>query len=322
MLEEAVRRIEPVVEPDHVFIATSSGLRQAVEDSKVVPPNRIFAEPDKRNTLGALVWTTAQFMALFPETWMPINVAVVTADHKIRTPDQFRRTVETAMDVAEQTNGLVTIGIPPTRAETGFGYIEIDPKEKSGGASRAKSFREKPTQGQAEEYVSSGRFLWNSGMFFWTLAGFHRELEKAQPKAAEAMHEIAIALTAQDDNGALEAFRGLPNISIDHALMENAQDVYVVPAEFHWDDVGSWDALLRSNEPDANGNHLAGNALAMDTKNSIIVNDSGSITTAVLGMEDVIVVTTEDAVLVCPKSRAQEVKRLVEELRERGSQAL
>ena len=322
MLEEAVGRIEPLVGPKNLFVATSAGLLDAIASSGLVPDVRLFAEPDRRNTLGALVWVAAQIMALFPKDWMKVSMAVLTADHKISDADAFRATVSTALDTAEETGGLVTIGIRPTRPETGFGYIEVAGAPEYSEAHRAMSFREKPTLEKAIDMVAEGRFLWNSGMFFWKLRTFVDELSGVLPNAGETITVTAQALIAQDFEGAAAAFRELPNVSVDYALMEKAENVYVVEAGFGWDDVGAWDALSRTRDADEEGNVVSGSVVSIDTKDSVVINDSSSLTTCVLGMEDVIVVTTADAVLVCPKSRAQEVKRLIEELKARGSQSL
>ena len=322
MLEEAIQRIEPLVGRDNVFISTSAALKDSIGGSRLVPAVRLFAEPDRRNTLGALVWTAAQVMALKPDKWTDVSMAVVTADHQIDDPDAFRTTVATALDTAEETGGLVTIGIRPTRPETGFGYIEVagDPEFKE--AHPAISFREKPTLEKAMDMIAAGNFLWNSGMFFWKMRSFVDELTRVAPGVGEVLLQISQALIAKDAETAVDAFRSLPNLSIDYALMEKAQNVYVVEAGFRWDDVGSWDALSRAREKNEDGNVVSGSVISVDTKDSIVINDSAALTTCVLGMEDVVVVTTEDAVLVCPKSRAQDVKKIVEELKARGSQSL
>lgn len=316
MLEEAIARVTPVVGEPNVFVATSETLMGSILEAGAVPGVRVFGEPDRRNTLGALVWATASLISLFPLDWADMTVAVLTADHKIDPPDRFAETVTSALEAAEQNGGLVTIGIKPTRPETGYGYIEVDRSTPVGRmAFQAKSFREKPSADQAAQYVTSGNFLWNSGMFFWTLRAFYEQLEKAEPQAAETLMEIAAALSARDSAGAHGLFRTLPNLSIDYALMEKADQVYVLESDFQWDDVGAWDALDRTL-PTSEGNVVSGGAVLLDTQGSVVYNEA-NIVTCVLGMEDVIVVTTPDAVLVCPKSRAQDVKRLVEELKHR-----
>lgn len=319
MLCEAVERIATLVSRENVFVSTSEALREPIAASSLVTPAHILVEPARRNTLGALVWTTARLMALFPTDWMELTVAVVTADHKIGDDAKFLANIQSALELAEQTQGLVTIGIPPTRAETGFGYIEIDRSAPRGeGSFRAKSFREKPDRSKAEEFLASKNFLWNSGMFFWTLAAFHLALDSLLPEVAETVVEIARCLTAQDSAGAAEAFATLPNLSVDYAIMERADNVYVVESEFSWDDVGAWDALERTLPRDEQGNVISGNVVEVDSHGCIVLNDSEGMVTCVLGLEEFVVVTTADAVLVCPKSRAQEIRRIVAELKNRS----
>jgi len=254
---------------------------------------------------------------------MDLSVAVLTADHKIGNADDFRKSVATALELAEETGGLVTIGIDPTRAETGYGYIEVlveEPYYSQGH--RVASFREKPDLATAMDMLAAGRFLWNSGMFFWKLRSFVGALERADAPVAEALTQISHALIAKDQAEAMRIFQTLPNLSIDYALMEKADNVWVVKASFPWDDVGEWSALERAREPDEDGNIFAGEVISLDTQGSIVLNEAEGVTTCVLGMNDVVVVATGDAILVCPKSKAQEVKRIVQELKARGSKKI
>src|SRR4051812_33814227 len=166
LLEEAVRRIVPLVGHDSVYIATGRNLVDPIRDSAIIPAEHVLAEPLKRDTLGAIVWTVANLLAAHPDG-TKITLAILTADHKIGEPELLRETVSSAMELAETTGGLVTIGIAPTRPETGFGYIELDRTQTVAADSyRARSFREKPVAAEAEAFLLSGDFLWNSGMFF------------------------------------------------------------------------------------------------------------------------------------------------------------
>lgn len=249
-------------------------------------------------------------------------MAILTADHHIGEAGAFRKTVETALKVARTTAGLVTIGIKPIRPETGYGYIEPDltaPIFES--AYRARSFREKPDSEAAARYVESG-FLWNSGMFFWTLGSFWDALAETQPEALEVVRSVSEALRHGDELMAEKAFLDLPSLSIDYAVLEKAPSVFVVTGDFPWDDVGAWDSLERTLQRKENGNVFEGDVVAIDAVNSIVINGSKGMAVGVLGMENVVVVVTDDAVLVCPKSRSQEVRRVVEQLRERGSKAI
>ena len=306
LLEEAVNRIMPLVGHNNVLIATGTPLEQPIREADLLPADAIIVEPDRRNTLGCLCWVAANLMARHPDH--QVSMAVLTADHKIGHPEAFRQTVDRALTSAEATGGLLTLGVVPTRPETGYGYIEMGEGE---GVRRVASFREKPELELAKEFVASGHFLWNSGMFFWTLDGFLRELSQASPESHAIVLEMAASLSSSKVSEAVEAFSRLPNKSIDFALMEKAKEVYTIPADFPWDDVGAWDALERSLETDLNGSVHQGSVVSVDSRGTIVVNESPGMLVATIGVEDLIVVVTKDDVLICPKDQAQRVKELL-----------
>jgi mannose-1-phosphate guanylyltransferase len=312
MLQEAINRIAPLVGPENVVASVSSTLEAPVREASLVSEQNVWAEPMKRNTLGALCWAAAQLLARGQQE---TTVAVLTADHQIKEPETFRATVGAAMDLAEETNSLVVIGIRPDRPETGYGYIEADLKQvtkTTGGREgyRSLSFPEKPDAPTAAAFLQQGNFLWNAGMFFYTLQTFLRELEQAQPKARALVDKIAEALREGDKWKAENAFAELPSISIDFALAEKAQQVMVVPSDFPWDDVGSWDSLERTLPKNSDGNVTQGDSVLIDTTSSIVVNDSATMKVGVLGVSDVIVVVTDGAVLVTTKDQAQRVREI------------
>lgn len=321
LLEEAVQRIEPLVGADSVYVITGRHLEEPIRESGALKGESILAEPMKRNTLGALVWVAAQWIA---RGATDVTFAILTADHKIGDAGAFRETVSKAMETAELTGALVTCGVTPTRPETGYGYVELDRGQTvTTGAIKAVGFREKPDVQTAAEYVLSGRFLWNSGMFFYTLQTFMAELEHSHPAAFAITHRIAEALAAGDMGSAEAAFAELPNLSIDYALAEKAKQIFVVESGFAWDDVGAWDALSRSlGIEDEHGNVALGNALVIDSRNAIIYNDVDTIIAATVGVDDVVLVVTPDAVLLCKQSESQRVKEIVEALKAKGHKSL
>ena len=312
LLEEAVERASSIVGTENVYVATGKAVEEPIRASGVVSAQHLWVEPLKRNTLGALCWVAANLLAHDGEN---VSLAILTADHRITPADRFRECVERALDAAEERSALVTIGIRPDRPETGYGYIELDASsEGPKGVFTAKSFREKPDQATAEMFLREGRFLWNSGMFFWTLTAFTRELEKAQPAAHRITQELAEAILSKVPTE--EVFERLPNISIDFALMEKADNVAVVESCFEWDDVGAWDALERTFESDAARNVAFGDASLIDSEGCVIYNDSDEVLVSVLNVKDLLVVVTKDAVMVCPKSDAQRVREIVQKLKE------
>ncbi|MBS1722239.1 MAG: mannose-1-phosphate guanylyltransferase [Armatimonadetes bacterium] len=309
LLQEAVDRAASLVGTDNTIIATGRHLAQkSAEECPGLTVDNVLAEPAKRNTTGCLVWVAANLIARHPDTWPQISIAVLTADHRIFPVAGFHQTVSTALDVAEETGGLVTIGIPPARPETGYGYVELG--EPHGAARQARSFREKPDLATAEEYVRSGQYLWNSGMFFWTLAAFVSEMEAAQPAATALLRKIAGLLADGKHEAAAEAFEELEGVSIDYALMERASKVFVVPAEFEWDDMGAWDALRRSYEGDEADNVAFGSAQFLDSANCVVYNETDGQEVRLMGVEGLVVVVTGGTVMVCPADMAQDVRRL------------
>jgi len=314
LLEEAVNRIAPLVPREQVLIATSLPLQAAVRAECLVPEAGVLAEPSKRNTLGCLCWVAANLLSQRHDG--DVSMAVLTADHKIGKPDLFRATVGLALDVAERTGGLVTIGIKPSRAETGYGYVELGPVIQSGqpAAHQVLSFREKPDQATAEHYVESGNYLWNSGMFFWTLKGFLAEMSHANPEVYQTIIQMGDLLADGDPRGAADVFDRLPNESIDYALLEKATQVYTVVGDFPWDDVGAWDALERSMPSDSLSNVVQGQSLMVDCEGTIVYNDTDSVLVTAVGLQDLIIVVTDGAVMVCPKGQAQRVKEILAKL--------
>ena len=309
MLEDSLERLDGIFERENVFIATSQKLHPSIRTALPdFPEENIFAEPAKRNTAGALVWAVGSLLARLEGE--PFVLAILTSDHRIEPPEKFRTTVQKALRLAQHTEGLVTLGIPPTRPATGFGYIEVGEPVDDLGA-KVKRFTEKPTAEVAKGFLEKGNYLWNAGMFFWTSAAFQTELIKASEPHANALISISVSIAANDLDEARLLFEKLPTISIDHALIERSDRVYVVPAEFEWDDVGSWDALERSMPKDEAGNTWKGDGVAIEATGNIVFNDSTHQRVHLLGVEDLIVVVTDSGILVCPKSRAQEVKRLV-----------
>jgi len=327
MLAEAVSRLAPLVPRERVFVITNRMLVDAVRDSDAALPEvNVIGEPCRRNTAGALIYMAAQILARYGGDGSNLAMTAISADHLIPDREAFTAAVSTAQRAAERYDGLVTIGLVPTRPETGYGYVRIAGEAIERGADgvdvfRVDAFHEKPNRERAEDFVRSGAYYWNTGMFVWRVSRFLSELQRVRPDLAEALWALRGALEAGDEAEATRVFEGLENISIDFALMEHAQDVYMVRAAFAWEDVGSWPALDRTREADAAGNVLRGDPVVVDCKDCIVYNAVGAeqVAVGVIGMEGVVVVATGDAVLVVPKDRAQDVRHVVQALRERGA---
>lgn len=311
MLEEAVERISPLVGIENTFISTVPRLVEPIAGASAgVPRENILAEPAKRNTAGALAWSSACLMARFGDE--PLSLGIITADHRIEPNSEFQKTARSAFGMAETSGGLVTIGIVPNRPETGYGYIEAAEvvATQEVPIHRVKRFREKPQIEQAIEYLQDGHFYWNSGMFFWTQAAFVEEMDAASAEHAAFIRAGAELLRAGKIAETERLFEDLPNISIDYALMERARRVYMAEAGFQWDDLGSWDSLSRIREHDHEGNVLSGKGALLECSESVVLNTRKGQGVYALGIHDLVVVVTDDAVMICPKSRAQEVRKL------------
>lgn len=312
LIEQATNRAISLTNPDCTFIATARHLQElTIQTLPSLKATNILAEPAKRNTTGALAWVAANLIAKFPENWSLLTVAVLTADHQIKPQDQFQATVYRAMTAAEEQGAIVTIGIRPDRPETGFGYVEVGPESQNQQVHQVTCFREKPDLHTAQEFLKQGNFLWNSGMFFFTLANFMSEMEIHQPECAAIIRKMAGELAQNQLAEADATFEILPSISIDYALLEKSDRVLVTEADFQWDDLGSWDAIERSYEPDTNHNVVLGQNQSIESTGNIIFNDSTPQRINILGVDDLAIVVTETEILILPKSRSQEVKKFL-----------
>jgi mannose-1-phosphate guanylyltransferase len=325
MLQEAVDRIAPLIPPENVYVATALHLVDPIRAARTgIPDANVIGEPCKRNTAGCLAFAAAHLLARTGGDGADAAMAVLTADHLIGEAAVFRDDVTTALETAESGEALVTIGIPPSRPEAGYGHIEVPEAPPAGGVAAVLRFHEKPDRATAEQYTASGRFFWNSGMFFWRVSAFLGELDGATPAHSNAARAIAKALQAGDSNAVQSTFEALEDISIDYALMEKGKNVRMVRARFPWDDVGAWDALERALPRDGKGNVSVGDPILIDARDNIVYNEPGAadMAVAVIGVEGLVVVASPDGVLVVPKGRAQDVKKAVEALKAGGGRHL
>ena len=329
MLRQAIERISPIIDVEDIFIITGEHLLEPIRNElPELPAENVIAEPAKRNTAPCLALGAAFIKAKYYNyDEKDISIAVLTADHIITPTSKFVLTVENALDYVNENEVLVTIGIVPGRVATGYGHIEIDDPHKywvDGKAKKVLSFREKPSFMKAKEYNNSGKFLWNSGMFFWRLDVFIKTMIECLPEVGNKISNMAAKYTGSTNiafDTSFEAidtiFNDFPSISIDYGLMEKAKNTACVKSQFSWDDCGSWDAMERIMPKDKDENLLRGNTILLNSKKSIAVNsskDQKMILTA-FGMENVAIILTDDAVMVCPKDEVQEVKQIVEKIK-------
>lgn len=317
MLEQTIARIRPMVESDHIFVVTNALHHHFVlQLLPFIPPENILVEPVGRNTAPCIGLAASWIKRRDPEGVM----VVLPADHLVRNGEEFLKRLETAVHVAEETSGLITIGINPTHPETGYGYIQFadDEQDRSThrerGVYRVKTFAEKPNLETAQRFLKSGDFLWNSGMFAWKASSIEAEIETHLPELHEHLSTIEATIGTPAYQQSLEKAYGLMRgISVDYGVMEKAGKVYVVKGDFGWSDVGSWDEVARLSSPDSDGNVLKGKIIQRDSDNTFI--DAGEKVVAAVGVSDLIIIATDDAVLVCRKGESQNVKEIVDYLR-------
>lgn len=242
---------------------------------------------------------------------------VLPSDHLIKNNEVFADTLSRAAEVAQQGENLVTVGITPNYPETGYGYIHYDKETKLGTANAVKQFVEKPDIELAKQYLASGEYLWNSGMFVWKVSTILDNFKKYMQDIYEGLVVIKNSIGTADYESVLkDTFTAMRSESVDYGIMENAENIYSIPGDFGWDDVGSWLAVGRIKKNDENGNVINGNVVSVSSKNCVIEAKDKLI--AVVGLEDIVVVDTDDATLVCDKEHAGEIKKILAKLREEG----
>ncbi|WP_428961814.1 mannose-1-phosphate guanylyltransferase [Micromonospora fluostatini] len=326
LLQATVDRLAPLTTPECTLVVTGAAHAAAVARQLTgVPEENILVEPSPRDSCAAIALAAAVIALREPTAVM----GSFAADHLIGDPGRWAETVREAVRGAEQ-GLLMTVGITPTRPETGYGYLETGAPTGDGPLRPVAEFKEKPAAEVAEAYLRSGRHLWNASMFVWRVDVFLAELARQQPALYAGVTAIAAAWgTPEQDEVLGTVWPTLPKISVDYAVMEGAATagrVATVPGDFGWNDVGDFHTLGEVIPADADGNVVLGpdakpGVLLRDSTGLVVVPQSGRLV-SVLGLHDVIVVDTPDALLVCPRDRAQEVKALVDELKERGEEGL
>lgn len=331
LLDLSYSRALEIVPSPRVFIVAGTHLRRAIlEELPELPESNLIEEPGPRNT-AACLGLAACFIAnqFGPQSVM----GVLTADHLIGDPSIFIDTVRTAISRAARYDELVTIGMKPTRPDTAFGYLELgdalepDPGMASGiSISKVVRFTEKPPLNVAEDFLRRGNYLWNSGMFFWRSSTLLEAFAKFQPVMMELWSDLRGGGNERMGRpGFKETFMALPSLPIDKAIMERAPNVVAVHGAFQWEDVGSWDALGRVGKADSCGNVAFGPAFCCDSGNNIVYNEQAGAAAAevvLFGVDDLVVVRSGSAILVMPKSRAQDLKQLLKAMSEDGRTGL
>lgn len=319
MLQEAFDRVTPLVSVTHILVVTNAEYVDSVAAQlPELPAGNIIAEPAARGSAAAIGLAAIHLARRDPAAIM----AVLTADHLIRQPESLRQVLVAAAELA-QRGELVTLGIRPSHAETGYGYIEMGDTlgvYNNLPAQRVVRFREKPDRATAEAFVAAGNYAWNSGMFIWQVGAILAEIARQMPALHDTLQGLAPALGTEAEAAAFAQF-WLPlqdHTTIDYGVMEGARSVAAFPADLGWDDIGSWAALLAILDKDADGNAVQARHVHVDSHNNLVFSRERLIAT--VGLQDMVIIDTDDVVLVMPAGRTQDVKQIISQLKERGLQ--
>ena len=321
MVNEAVDRLSFVADKSDIFIVTNvTQVPSMLEATKErLKSDHILSEPSARNTAACIGYAAMEIVRKYGD-----GVMIITpADHYIKDEAGFVRILNSAVRCADETGKLVTIGINPTFPSSGFGYIRYN-KNENGDAKAVIEFKEKPDEATAKEYVASGEYAWNSGMFAWKASVILDKFKEYIPDIYADLEKIGNAMNTADEKKVIdEVYPNIRKISVDYAVMEPAAatgDVLVIPGEMGWNDVGSFDMMEVLRDKDVNGNIIEGDVVAVDCKDSIILSSEKTVTC--VDVENLVVVETKDAIMVCPKDKAQSVKKIVEKLQATGRDEL
>ena len=310
LLRDAYERAIAVA--DEVYVLTED--RQSGIVGSVLPevdPAHMIMEPQARGTTNAYGLAALTLVERHPDAVM----LTLPADHVVRGKALVRRAVDTAVRAAAETGSLVAIGLKPAFPSTGLGYIHA-PRRGPAGTFRVARFVEKPNIATARRFLKSGGYYWNLAWFSWLLPVFVEELERHAPRHVKGLRQVVAARNSGNQQAAAALYSKLPVEVVDRSVMEKTDRLLLVPAAFEWADIGNWAELAARVRSDANGNSVEGETVLIETRNSMVFGSRRLV--AAIGLEDMIIVDTEDALLVCPRSRAQDVKLVVETLRRSG----
>ena len=318
MITQTVDRIIGEIPSENIYIVTTASLAESIkEELSQVPAKNIISEPFGRNTAACIGLAATIISKKDPNAIM----AVMTADHLIEPPGLFVKLLKCAEELAIEENALITFGIKPTGSSVNYGYIQRDEEVinlQDFLVYDVKCFTEKPDRITAENFLKSGNYYWNSGIFVWSASTILENINTLMPDLSHGLERIKKSLGTPDETSVIcHEYEKFDNISIDYGIMERASNVKIIEAGFTWDDVGSWLAIERLNESDQNSNTILGKHCGLDTQGNIIIGDNEHLI-ATINVSDMIIVNTKDVTMVCNKNSAEDIKKLTELLKEKG----
>ncbi len=308
-IQMTVDRFAGVVEPENVWIVTSESYADIVKEQlPEVPSSHVLLEPCRRNTAPCIAYVAWRIKSMDAKA----NLVVAPSDHIVLNPEEFRRVVTSALKFTENSDAIVTLGMKPTRPETGYGYIQADMSSASlrnKQIYRVDSFKEKPDLKTAQQYIKHSEYYWNSGIFIWNVNTIVNSLRMYAPEISEIFEKLLPFYGTEKEQTVIdENFPKCPNISIDYAILEKAEEIFVMPADFGWSDVGTWGSLITLAEKDANGNAVVGNDVKLYESKNCMVHTSQERKVVIQGLDGYIVAEKDNTLLICKLSEEQRIK--------------
>ena len=313
LIQTTYNRFLKIADKDNIFIVTNENYISIInEQLPEVDKSRILAEPMRKNTAPCIAYACHKIASIDPNA----NIVIAPSDHIMLNPEKFLYAVLEALDYTEKNDVLVTLGIKPSRADTGYGYIQFDETAAHRDIHKVKTFTEKPDHELARTFIKSGDFLWNSGIFIWNAKAIMQAFDIYQQDLHQAFWAARKAFGKKDEKRILEkAYSICPNISIDYAIMEKADNVFVIPASFGWSDLGTWASLWENYERDYYGNAVKGkNVIIYDASNNMVMVPDNKLV-VLQGMDDFIIIDSGDVLLICKKDYEQEIKAVTMDLK-------
>lgn len=309
MIQMTVNRIKPIIPIDRIFVCTGKKYVDLVKEQlPELSETNIIVEPEGRNTAPCIALSAFIIKRYYKDA----NMVVLPSDHLIKDEEEFRNIIESANDFIDSNqDSIITLGMQPTRPETGYGYIRCGNEErKRNGYTIVKvdAFVEKPNKEKAQKYLCDGNHLWNGGMFIWSVDNILNQISKYSPDTYNSLEKLSEAKENEIQNIINSKYSQTEAISIDYAVLEKSKDIYVIPSDFGWDDVGSWEALDRYRDKDEAGNVLVGNTKTLNGENNLVISSNNSV--VVEGLSDIYVIENDGKILVGHKSNVKNVKEL------------